>query len=62
MHKVGKPERKNHLEDPGIDGKIILKCIFEKWDGDGGMCWIDFPRHRDRWLVDGNAVMNLGVP
>jgi hypothetical protein len=22
---VGKPERKSHLEDPGIDGKIILR-------------------------------------
>jgi len=24
---VGKPEGKNHLEDPGIDGKIILEWI-----------------------------------
>ena len=22
-----------HLEDPGVDGNIILRCIFRKWDG-----------------------------
>jgi len=25
---VGKPEGKSHLEDPGIDGRIILRWIF----------------------------------
>ena len=29
---VGKPEGKNHLGDPGVDEKIILKWIFRKWD------------------------------
>jgi hypothetical protein len=29
---VGKPEAKNHLEDPGIDGRIILRWTFRKWD------------------------------
>jgi hypothetical protein len=29
---VGKPERKNHLGDPGIDGRIILRWIFRNWD------------------------------
>jgi hypothetical protein len=34
------------LEDPGIDGSIILTWIFEKWDG--GMDWIDLAQDRDR--------------
>jgi hypothetical protein len=29
---VGKPERKNLLEDPDIDGRVILRWIFRKWD------------------------------
>jgi hypothetical protein len=27
---VGKPEVKNHLGDPGVDGRITLRCIFRK--------------------------------
>jgi hypothetical protein len=26
----GGPEGRNHLKDPGVDGRIILKLIFEK--------------------------------
>jgi hypothetical protein len=29
---VEKPEERGHLGDPGVDGKIILGWIFEKWD------------------------------
>jgi hypothetical protein len=28
-----KPEGRNHLEEPGVDGRIILKWIFERLDG-----------------------------
>ena len=29
---VGIPERKNHLGDPFVDGRIILRWIFKTWD------------------------------
>ena len=29
---VGKPEGKKPLGDPGVDGRIILRWIFRKWD------------------------------
>jgi len=29
---VRKPEGKNRLEDQGVDGRIILRWIFRKWD------------------------------
>jgi len=32
----GNLRQRDHLEDPSIDGRIILKCIFMKWNG-GGM-------------------------
>jgi hypothetical protein len=35
------------LEDSGVDGKIILRRIFRKWDG--GMNWIDLALDRDRY-------------
>jgi len=39
---------RDNLEDTGVDGRIILRRIFRKWN------WIDLA------LV--NAVMNLRVP
>jgi len=29
---VGKPEGKRQLRDPGVDGRIILRWIFRKWN------------------------------
>jgi len=29
----GDLREKDHLEDLGIDGRVILKWIFKKWDG-----------------------------
>ena len=39
---VGKPEGRDHLGDPGVDGRIILRWIFRKWDVGGwtGSSWL----------------------
>jgi hypothetical protein len=50
---------RDHLNDLSIDGKIILKCIFKKWDG--GMDWIVLAQDRDRWRDLVGAVINLHV-
>jgi hypothetical protein len=34
---VGKVEGRRHFEDPDVDGRIILKWIFKKWDGEHGL-------------------------
>jgi hypothetical protein len=49
----------DHLGDPGIDGRIILKWILKQW---GGMDWIELAQDRDKWRALVNAVMNLRFP
>jgi hypothetical protein len=50
----------DHLGDPGVEGRTILKWIFKKWDG--GKDWIELAQDRDRWRALVNVVMNLWVP
>jgi hypothetical protein len=53
----------HHLEDTGIDGRIILTSILKKWDGvDEGMDWSTLAQNRDWWQAVVNAVTNLRVP
>jgi hypothetical protein len=48
------------LEDLGLDRRIILTCIFKKWDE--GMDWIDLAQDRVKWRYFVNATVNLRVP
>jgi len=57
----GNLKGRDHLEDPGIDGRIILRWIFRKWAGRAMNC-IDLAQDRDRWWALVNLVMNLQVP
>jgi len=34
---VGKLERKKQIGSPGVDGRILLKLFFKKWDGVHGL-------------------------
>jgi hypothetical protein len=35
----GDLRERDHLEDPGVEERIIMRWIFRRWDG--GMDWID---------------------
>jgi hypothetical protein len=56
----GNLRERNHLGDPGVDGRI-LRWIIRKWDV-RGMDWIELAQDRDRLPALVNAVMNLRVP
>ena len=56
----GKLRKGGHLEDLGIDGKIMLRWVFRKWDG--YMDWIFLAQDRDSWPALVKAVMKLKVP
>jgi hypothetical protein len=56
---VGRLRERDHLEDLGGDGRIILKWIFNKCGWGHGL--VNLAQDRDRWRALVNAVMNLRV-
>jgi hypothetical protein len=57
---VGKCDGNISFRSPRLDGSILLKWIFKKWDG--VIDWINLAQDRD-WRPDVvNAVMNLRFP
>jgi len=57
---VGNLRERDHWKDSDVDGRIILKWIFKKWERE--IDGIDLTQNSDRWRTLVNAVMNLRVP
>jgi hypothetical protein len=51
----------DHLEDMGVDGKIILEWILRE-TGREILDWIQLAQDRDQWRAVLNTVMKLRVP
>jgi hypothetical protein len=56
----GNLRERDHWGEPGVDGSIILRWIYKKWDVGvwAGLSWLRI----DRWRALANEVMNLRVP
>jgi hypothetical protein len=52
----GDLRERDHLEDLGVDRRMVLKLILNTWDGEvgAGLTWL-----RKGWWAVVNAVMNL---
>ena len=55
----GNLREREHLENTGIDGKIIEMDLQEVRCE--GMAWIELAQDRDRWWAIVNVVVNLRV-
>jgi hypothetical protein len=53
-------KERDHLEDLGTDGRIILNCTLKKQDG--GRKWINLAQDKEKWLIAVNMVRYLLFP
>jgi hypothetical protein len=56
----GNLRERDHMEVPGIDGRIILRWIFWNWDL-VGIDWIELAQDKDKWRALLYVVMNIRV-
>jgi hypothetical protein len=56
----GNLKERDRLENLGVDGRIILRWIFRKWEW--GLGWIELAQDREGWQALVNAVMKFCVP
>jgi hypothetical protein len=52
--RYGNLRERNHLRNPGVDGREEVGC--------GGIGWIKLAQDWDRWWALVNVVMNVQVP
>jgi hypothetical protein len=55
--QLGDLRERIHLENLGVNWRILLKCIFSKGDD-----WNDLVQDRQKWRAILNTAMNLWVP
>jgi len=52
---------RGHWGDQDVDGRIILRWIFRKFEGGRGD-WMELVQDRDRWRALVGTVRDLRVP
>jgi hypothetical protein len=58
---LGGPKARDHWEDLGVGGSIILRWTLRRIEIDGAN-WIQLTQNRVHWRACVNTVMNLRVP
>jgi hypothetical protein len=57
----GSLRERDRWGDPDVDGRIILRGVFQEVGGGCGD-WMERAQDRDRWRALVSTVMNFGVP